>query len=76
MHTTKKAGQRAARVVEVEAELQKIYDGVLALMDKNLISSARKIAEAEGHRQKTLKSSSSFSESIMNRSQRSDRLAM
>ena len=63
-------------VAKVEAELQKICDDILALMDKNLIPSARKPAGAEGHRQRTLMSSSSLSESIMNRSQRSDRLAM
>ena len=28
-------------VAKVEAELQKIYDGILALMDQNLIPSAR-----------------------------------
>ena len=34
---------------------------------------ARRIAGAEGHQQRTLKRSSSLSESIMNRSPRSDR---
>ena len=37
---------------KVEAELQKIYDGILAPVDKNLIPSARRIAGAEGHQQK------------------------
>ena len=36
----------------MEAELQKICDDILALMDKNLIPSARRIAGAEGHQQK------------------------
>ena len=53
--------------------LQKICDGILALMDKNLIPSARRIAGAEGHQQRTVKRSSSLSESIMNRAPRSDR---
>ena len=78
LHTTKKAGQRTARVVrvaKVEAELQKICDDILALLDKNLIPSARRIAGAEGHQQRTPKRSSSLSKSILNRSQRSDRLA-
>ena len=42
-------------VAKVEAELQKICDGILALMDKNLIPSASRIAGAEGHQQRTLK---------------------
>ena len=42
-------------------------------MDKNLIPSARRIAGAEGHQQRTLKRSSISSKSILNRSQRSDR---
>ena len=33
----------------MDAELQKIYDGILALMDKNVIPSARRITEAKGH---------------------------
>ena len=32
-----------------EAEFQKICDAILALMDKNLIPSARRIAGTEGH---------------------------
>ena len=62
-------------VAKVEAELQKICEGILAFMDKNLIPSARRITGAEGHQQRTLKRSSKFSMSISNRSQRSDRLA-
>ena len=42
-------------------------------MDKNLIPSARRIAGADGHQQRTPKRSSSLSKSILNRSQRSDR---
>ena len=42
-------------------------------MDKNLIPSARRMAGAEGHQQRTLKRSSISSKSILNRSQRSDR---
>ena len=55
-------------VAKVEAEFQKICDGILALMDKNFIPSA-----AEGHQQGTLKISSNLSKSILNRSQRSNR---
>ena len=47
-------------VAKVEAELQKICEGILALMDKNLIPSARRIAGAEGHQQRTLKISYEF----------------
>ena len=47
-------------VAKVEAELQKICEGILALMDRNFIPSARRIAGAEGHQQRTLKRSSSF----------------
>ena len=36
----------------MEAELQKICDDIFALMDENLIPSARRIAGAEGHQQK------------------------
>ena len=43
-----------------------------SLMDKNLIPSARRIAGAEGHQQRTPKRSFSLSKSILNRSQRSD----
>ena len=57
----------------MEAELQKICDDITALMDKSLIPSARRVAGAQGHQQSTLKRSSSLSESIMNRSPRSDR---
>ena len=57
----------------MEAEFQKICDGILALMDKNLIPSARRIAGTEGHQQRTPKRSSSSSKSILNRSQESDR---
>ena len=60
-------------VVKVETELQKIGDDILALVDKNLIPSARRIAGAEVHQQRTLKRSSSLRESIMNRSPGSDR---
>ena len=63
-------------VAKVEAELQKICDDILALMEKNPIPSARRIAGAEGHQRRTPKRSSSLSKSILNRSQRSDRLAM
>ena len=63
-------------VAKVEAELQKIGDDILALMDNNFIPSARRITGGEGHQQKTPKRSSSLSKSILNRSQRSDRLAM
>ena len=63
-------------VAKVGAGLQKIYDGILALMDKNLIPSARRITGAEGHQQRTLQRSSSLAKSILNRSQRSDRLEM
>ena len=52
----------------MEADLQKIYDGILALMDKNLILSARRITGAEGHQQRTPKRSSK-----LNRAQRSER---
>ena len=55
-------------VAKVGAELQKICDDILALMDKNLIPSARRITETEGHRQRTPKRSSGWS-----RSPRSDR---
>ena len=44
----------------MEAELQKICDDILALMNKNLVPTARRIAGAEGHQQKTLKRSSIF----------------
>ena len=60
-------------VAEGEAEFQKICDDIFALMDKNLIPSARRIAGTEGHQQRTLKISSSLNKSILNRSQRSDR---
>ena len=60
-------------VAKVEAGFQKICDDILALMDKNLIPSARRIAGTEGHQQRTPKRSSSLSKSILNRSQRSDR---
>ena len=60
-------------VAKVETELQKIGDDILALVDKNLIPSARRIAGAEVHQQRTLKRSSSLRESIMNRSPGSDR---
>ena len=36
-------------VAKVEAQLQKIYDDIFALMDKNLILSATRIAGAEDH---------------------------
>ena len=62
--------------MQVEAELQKIYDGILAVMDKNFIPSVRRVTGAEGHQQRTPKRSSSLSKSILSRSQRSDRLAM
>ena len=58
---------------KVEAEFQKICDDIFAVMDKNLISSARRIARTEGHQQRTLKRSSRLSKSILNRSLRSDR---
>ena len=60
-------------VAKVEADIQKIYEGILVLMDKNLIPSARRTAGAEGHQQRRLKRSSSLSKSILNRSQRNDR---
>ena len=42
-------------------------------MDKNLIPSARRFEGTEGHQQRTLKRSSSLSNSMLNKSQRSDR---
>ena len=56
-------------VAKVEAELAKICEGIITLMDKNLIPSARRIARAEGHQQRTLKRSSSLSKSSSNRPQ-------
>ena len=75
LHTTKQDNEQYAsyakeNVAKVEAELQKIYDGILALMDKNLTPSVRRIAEAEGHQQMTPNRSSSFSKSILNRDRR------
>ena len=63
-------------VAKVEAGPQKICDDIFALMDKNLIPSARRITGAEGHQQRTPRRSSSLSKSILNKSQRSDKLAM
>ena len=57
-------------VAKAEAELQKICDDFLALMNKNRIPSARRIAGAEGRS----RNHSSLSKSILNRSQRSDRI--
>ena len=61
---------------KVEAELQKIYDGILALMDKNLIPSARRTAGAEGHQQKNAQELIQFERVDLNRFQGSDRPAM
>ena len=58
MHTTEKAGKRAAGV---EAEFQKICDDILVLMDKNLIESAEGLHEPE------------IIQFELHRSQRSDR---
>ena len=63
-----KEAQSAAEIVD-----GRFFDDILALMDKNFIPSARRIAGTEGHQQRTLKRSSSLSKSNLNRSQRSDR---
>ena len=64
---------RGSTSKKMEAEFQKICDDILALTDRNLIPSARRIAGTEGHQQRTPKRSSSLSKSILNRSQGSDR---
>ena len=73
LYTTMKISTTKEYVAKVEAELAKICEGIIALMDKNLIPSARRIARAEGHQQRTLKRSSSLSKSSSNRPQRSGR---
>ena len=49
------SSRRRARecAAKADADVQKICDGILALMDKNLIPSARRIAEAEDHQQRS-----------------------
>ena len=71
-----KAQKEAQSAAEVADRGEHIAHSKESMAQVAAEEDARRIAGAEGHQQRTPKRSSSLSKSILNRSQRSDRLAM